>query len=202
MLLVKNLQWGDLVLTRIDKKEQLLIKLLKAQKNLEEGVQTQNKMIKKFQTLTTYEGLFVQIIDYFPYPILVFSPAGILEMVNKALLEEIGVDDEDTFINKYNIFADSASQESEIINAVKRTLAGETVFLFDIKDPLKGFKKREKKNECSASCYDIVFFPILNNSGQVSYAAGVLIKVLSVTDSKEQEEMRMWCSNHFSKREG
>ncbi|NLV35412.1 MAG: hypothetical protein GXY17_01895, partial [Clostridiaceae bacterium] len=55
-------------------KEQLLEELSEVQKMLEEKTETQGKMIKRFQMLVSNEALFSQIIDFFPYPIAIFTP--------------------------------------------------------------------------------------------------------------------------------
>ena len=47
-------------------------------------------MIKRFEALASQEDLFVKVMDYFPYPIMVFSPDGILEMANKTCLPKPG----------------------------------------------------------------------------------------------------------------
>ena len=69
-------------------KEQMLEELSEAQKMLEKKTEIHGRMIKKLQMLIANEGLFSQIIDYFPYPIAIFSPQYTLVMVNKAFAEE------------------------------------------------------------------------------------------------------------------
>jgi len=54
-------------------KEQLLEELSEVQKMLEERTETQGQMIRKFQMLMVNEGLFSQVIDFFPYPIAIFT---------------------------------------------------------------------------------------------------------------------------------
>lgn len=60
-------------------KGQLPGDLKKAQKLLEESTEVQDHMIRKFQTLIANEGLFSQILDFFPYPIIIFTPENILK---------------------------------------------------------------------------------------------------------------------------
>lgn len=69
-------------------KEQLLEELSEVQKMLEERTEAQGQMIKKFQTLIAHEGLFSQVIDFFPYPIAIFTPDYTLTLVNKAFEAE------------------------------------------------------------------------------------------------------------------
>jgi hypothetical protein len=69
-------------------KEQLLEELSEVQKMLEKRTETQGHMIRKFQRLIENEGLFSQIIDFFPYPLAIFTPQYTLAMTNKAFAEE------------------------------------------------------------------------------------------------------------------
>lgn len=69
-------------------KEQLLEELTKVHKMLEERTEIQGQMIRKFQLLIANERLFSQIIDFFPYPITIFTPQYTLAIVNKAFSME------------------------------------------------------------------------------------------------------------------
>ncbi len=155
---------------------QLLKDLVEAQKVLEEKLETQDQMIKRFQALTANEGLFVQIIDYFPYPIAVFSSNGMLEVVNNALLAEVGVSDRKMLVNRLNIFSYSSDIAAGISDAIKRVLAGETIFLFDLKDTLKTLGESYGiTGRGLPACQDAIFFPITDNDGKVCNAVAVLI---------------------------
>src|SRR5690554_5186986 len=69
-------------------KDQLLKELIEVQKMLEERTETQGHMIRKFQMLIKNEGLFSQIINFFPYPLAIFTPQYTLVMTNKAFEAE------------------------------------------------------------------------------------------------------------------
>ncbi len=61
-------------------------------------------------------------------------------------------------------------------NGIKRVLAGETVFLFDLKDTLKTFSQSYGMiGRGIPACQDAIFFPITDNDGKVCYAVAVLI---------------------------
>jgi len=163
--------------TKKEIKEQLLNKLIEAQKAIKERIETQDQMIKRFQALTEHEGLFIQIINYFPFPILVFSTDGTLKMINKALLDQGGINNEEQVVNRYNVFAGSSVEENMIQDAVKKTLAGETVFLFDQRDPFRILGKNNGRiHKEVSSFHDIVFFPIKNNGNHITHVAVVLLK--------------------------
>jgi hypothetical protein len=158
-------------------KKQLLEELIQAQKALEEKVETQDQMIKRFEALASQEDLFVKVMDYFPYPIMVFSPDGILEMANKTLLTETGIKDIETAINISDTLGCCAAEKARIQEAMKRALSGETVFLYDIKDPLETLKNESGvMNKKISGFYDIVLFPIKQNGDKAFHAVVMLMK--------------------------
>jgi len=169
-------------------KQQLFNELIETQKALEERLKTQEQMIKKFQTLTANEDLLVRIIDYFPYPIAVFSSDGILELVNYALLNEVNVSERETIVNRYNVFYDSSDTAAVLTNAIKRVLAGETVFLFDLKDALKSIAGSNLINGRDISvCRDAILFPITDSEKKVCHVVVVLMNQQQEEKTKEQE---------------
>lgn len=119
-------------------KTQLLEGLLEVQKMLEEKTETQDRMIKKFQMLITNDSLFSQIIDFFPYPIVIFTPQYTLSMVNKVFAEETktrftDLGKGDVRILQYKI------NDMQLAAAVMKVFDGKTFFLEDLKNPFSMF---------------------------------------------------------------
>lgn len=157
-----------------DVKRQLLKELIETQKAIEKKLETQDRMIKRFQRLSNNGDLFVQIIDYFPYPIAVFLPDGLLKLVNHALLTAANLSSNEAIVGRYNIFGHPAPKETAISKAVKLALTGETVYLFDLKSPLKSFTGQTTREGISGH-HDAVFFPLSDHKGRISHAVVVLI---------------------------
>ena len=67
-------------------KKQLIDELSEVQKLLEGKTELHAKMIKNLQALIASGGLFSQIIDFFPYPIAIFTPDYELAVVNDAFV--------------------------------------------------------------------------------------------------------------------
>jgi AraC family transcriptional regulator len=158
-------------------KKQLLEELIQAQKALEERVETQDQMIKRFESLASQEDFFVKVMNYFPYPIMVFSPDGKLETVNNTLLTETGIKNIETAINTLGALDFCFPEKTKAQEAMKRALSGETVFLYDVKDPLETLKNEPgvMKKEISGF-YDIVLFPIKQNGDKASHVVVMLMK--------------------------
>lgn len=155
-------------------KRQLLQELLETQKAIEKKLETQDQMIKRFQFLSANGDLFIQIIDYFPYPIAVFLPDGLLKLVNHTLLTAANLSSSEAIVGKYNLFSQPASMETGISKAVKRALTGETIYLFDLKSPLKSFTG-QTTSEGIPGYHDAVVFPVSDHNEEIRHAVVVLI---------------------------
>lgn len=159
-----------------DVKRQLLQELMETQKAIEEKLAAQDQMIKRFQTLIANGDLLAQIIDYFPYPIAVFLPNGRLRMVNHTLLAAANLCDGEGIVGKYNVFSHSSHPENEISAAIKRALAGETVFLSDRESPLMILGKTGQTTGSGLTGrQEAIVFPVTDNNGAISHAVVVLI---------------------------
>jgi len=154
-------------------KEQLLFELMEIQKTLGKKVELHDHMIKRFQTLTSNEGLFSQIIDYCPYPIAVFTPQGTLIMANHALFKEAKLESKDLEAGKCNVFRQNSSN-IQLHNAVKQIFTGKTFLLEGLEEPLSIFSGAKRDNKMSSENFDkAIVFPIFNDDGEISH--GVIV---------------------------
>lgn len=154
-------------------KEQLLEELSAIQKMLEEKTETHGRMIKKFQLLIANDGLFSQIIDFFPYPIAIFTPQHTLSMVNKAFTAEtnirlIDLEKEAVRIHPYKI------DNTRLAEAVIRVFAGDTFFLKDLNDTLSMLLGITPKNAPRSGHFNkTVVFPVPSDDDKVTH--GVIV---------------------------
>lgn len=154
-------------------KEQLLLELMEIQKMLEEKVEIQDHLIKRFQMLTSNEGLFSQIIDYCPYPIAVFTQQGALITANNVLFKEAKIKCKDLEEGKCNIFKHN-SGNIQLINAVKQVFTGKTFLLESLKNPLSIFSGTKRENELPSKNFEkAIVFPIFAHDGKVTH--GVVV---------------------------
>lgn len=158
----------------VDKtKEQLLEELLEMQKMLEKKTEAQGQLIRKFQMLIANEGLFSQIIDFFPYPLAIFTPQYTLAMVNKAFATET----ETRFINlkKEAVrILPYKTADTQLVVAVKRVFAGETSFLEDIRNPLSMFSGIVRKSAPQPDRFKkAVIFPVTADDAKITH--GVIV---------------------------
>ena len=150
-------------------KEQLLEELSEVQKMLEEKTEAQGQMIRRFQTLIANEGLFSQIIDFFPYPIAIFTPQYTLAMTNKAFVAETkmrGMDPEKGSVQilQYKI------DDVQLAAAVTRVFAGETFFLEDLKNPFSMFSGITQQSvQQPGRFHKVIIFPVPADDAEVTH---------------------------------
>jgi AraC family transcriptional regulator len=130
-----------------------------------------------FQDMTGEVEIFSKIIEFFPYPIQVYSPDGTSVMVNKAMLEEFEVPDKGMIVGRYNIFKDKDVNNLGLIDAVKRAFKGETISLTDLQVPLKSIRECYDTgvNDIDAMYQDATLFPICGSNGEILYVVVILL---------------------------
>jgi AraC family transcriptional regulator len=154
-------------------KEQLLEELIQVQKILEERTEMQGQMIRKFQLLISNEGLFSQIIDFFPYPIAIFTQQYTLAVVNKAFAMEAK-----TPVNNPEAGAVRILQykidDTRLAAAVTKVFAGDTFFLEDLKSPFSMFSGiTGQRAQQSVHYKKAVIFPVSADDVEISH--GVIV---------------------------
>lgn len=157
-------------------KEQLLEELSAVQKMLEEKTETQGHMIRKFQMLIANEGLFSQIIDFFPYPIAIFTPQYTLVMVNKAFAAEtktrfMNLEKGAVRILQYKI------DNVQLAAAVTQVFNGDTFFLEELKNPFSMFSGITRQSAPPPDCFNkAIIFPVPADDAEITH--GVIVFML------------------------
>ncbi|MDD4496226.1 MAG: helix-turn-helix domain-containing protein [Eubacteriales bacterium] len=159
---------------------------------------TQKNLVESFQSLFKEQELLAKVIEYFPYPIQVYSPDGTSVLVNQALIAEYGVS-ADAIVGKYNIFNDPYIVASGQLPVLRQAFQGETVFFSDIRVPLEDIAERYgiKDFDLEAVYQDITIFPILDDEKQVSYVAVILINRRIYRSKNEIERAKEYIENYW-----
>lgn len=119
--------------------------------------------------------LFAKVIEFFPYPVQVFSEDGTVRMVNKATLDIIGIKSLESHIGKYNVFQDPIVKAMGATEKVRDVLKGKTVYLTDFNAPypdlVRYFDVRDRDIQTISA--DITCFPVIKTGEKVEYFAAV-----------------------------
>ena len=158
-------------------KEQLLQELMDFQKVLEEKLETQDRMIKKFQMLIANEALFFQIIDYFPYPVAVFTQMRQLVAANNAFITETSLCKMDLEKGTYSILRKKSIDNYQIYNAVEQVFFGQTTFINELNNSLSLFFEYEQQIRTPLSLYkNAAFFPVSDDFDFITHGVAVFLK--------------------------
>lgn len=137
----------------------------------------QRVIFESFQSFFRDEELFAKVIEFFPYPIQIFSPDGTARLINKAALEMIGIKSIESHVGKYNVFEDPIVRELGFMDQVRQVLTGKTVYLRDFnapyKDMIRYFNLRDRDIQTISS--DITCFPLLDADGTLVCFVAVFI---------------------------
>jgi len=136
-----------------------------------------SRLQASFQGVVEREELLSKIIEFFPYPIQVYSKDGTSVMVNNALLVEFEIPDKDMVVGKYNILKDPDIEKYGLIERVKDVFKGKTLYLSDLKVPLKSVREcySISNSDIDSIYQDITAFPITDSKGEVSYIVIIFI---------------------------
>jgi len=153
-------------------KEQLLEELSEVQKIIEEKTEIHDQMIRKLQTLIANEGLFSQIIDFFPYPIAIFTPDYEIAMVNNAFIsatkERLKSKENSMRILQYKI------EDTQLISAIVQVFKGDTFYLEELKNPFSMFSEITWQNGIKSGSFKrAIVFPVQADEGKITH--GVIV---------------------------
>lgn len=153
-------------------KEQLLEELSEVQRMLEERTEIHGQMIRKFKMFLANDSLFTQIIDYFPYPMAMFTSQYTLSMVNKAFTDATNIRLKDTKIEEIKILRYKA-EDMQLAAAITNVFDGKTSILENLKNPFSIFSGIDQQN-LKSDCYTkATVFPVSSDDSVTTH--GVIV---------------------------
>lgn len=163
---------------------------------------SQNNIIESFQSLFGKEELLAKVIEFFPYPIQIFSLDGTARIINKAVLEMMGIKSVEAHVGKYNVFEDPIVRELGAMDQVRQVLTGKTVYLTDFNAPyqdmIRYFHAVDRNIQTINS--DITCFPLVNANGTVECFAAVFIFKKIYRGKKEIALAKEYIETHWLER--
>ena len=158
-----------------------------------------NNIVESIQSFFGKEELLAKVIEFFPYPIQVFSLDGTARMINKATLEMIGIKSVESHVGKYNCLNDPIVRENGVMDQLKRVLTGKTVYLTDFnasyQDMIRYFDVEDRDIQTISS--DITCFPLINADGRVECFAAVFIFKKIYQGKEEIGWAKQYIENHW-----
>jgi AraC family transcriptional regulator len=158
----------------------------------------QRSITESIQSLFNKQELLAKVVEFFPYPIQIFSPDGTARMINKAALEMIGIRSVESHVGKYNVFEDPIVQKLGTVDQIKQVLKGRTVYLTDFNAPYQELMRHYNllDRDIQTISADITCFP-LENDGVIEYFAAVFIFKKIYRGKEEIEWSRQYIEAHW-----
>ncbi len=154
---------------------------------------------KSLQPLSDRKELLARVIEFFPYPIQIFSTDGTVRMINRAALEMIGIRSIESHVGKYNVFKDPIVMELGCMDQVRQVLKGKTVYITDFNAPYKEMVKyfNVTERDIRTISSDITLFPLSRDDGTMEYFAAVFIFRKIYRGSEEIKKGRQYLEEHW-----
>jgi len=138
---------------------------------------SQGSLAETVELLFKKEELHTKVIEFFPFPVQIFSLDGTSMMVNKVALDMLGIKSVESHVGKYNVFKDPIVLELGVIDQVRQVLMGKTVYLTDFnvsyQDMIRYYNVEDRNIQTIST--DITCFPLKNDNGEVECFAAVFI---------------------------
>lgn len=159
----------------------------------------QKDLAESLRPLLEERELLTKVIEFFPYPIQIFSPDGTARMINKAALDMIGINSLESHVGKYNVFEDPIVQNLGFMDQVRQVLAGRTVYLTDFNAPYQDMVRyfNVKDRDIQTISSDITCFPLVNADGKVEYFAAVFIIKKIYRGKEEISRGKQYIKDHW-----
>jgi AraC family transcriptional regulator len=159
----------------------------------------QRSLAESFQSLYEKQELFTKLIEFFPYPIQIFSVDGTARIINKTALDMIGIKSMESHVGKYNVFEDPIVRNLGFMDQVKQVLKGRTVYLTDFNAPYQDMIRyfNVVDRDIQTINADITCFPLINDKGAVKYFAAVFIFKKIYRGRDEIRQGRQYIENHW-----
>jgi len=156
-------------------------------------------ILPTFRNSFADEGLYARIIEFFPYPLQVFSLQGTSLMINRAMADEFRIRDPKMHVGHYNVFTDPIMLKLGLVEEVRQVLKGKTVYLKDIDVPYKDIVTLygSGDSDIEAMCQDITSFPLPGPDGKIAYFAAVFITRKVYRGKQEITIAREYIETHW-----
>ncbi|MFA6736861.1 MAG: hypothetical protein WCR87_08075, partial [Saccharofermentanales bacterium] len=133
------------------------------------------------------EAIFFQIIDMFPYPMVVYSPSYRVKMASRAFLEVVNhseklLDKDEELFNWHN------AVDLQLVEASRKVFAGESNRLHNLKDPFSLFAGKTRQECAKSGIYNsAAVFPVMNDENEITHGVIVFLPNTCRKDTRRDE---------------
>ncbi len=162
---------------------------------------TQDSFVAPFVSPNAHEAMLSKIIEFFPYPIQVYTPDGMMVLTNEACLRVMHIPSKDHIVGSFNILKDPViDQWGEHVRAqIARSFQGELVHFENLNMPIRGIIDRFETGElCFDSSYqNIICYPIYDDHDRLSYVVHVFVTSKLYDGKEEMVKAKEYIENNW-----
>lgn len=151
-----------------------------------------------FQLPSLNGELFQSIVQFFPYPIQVYTPDGTVIYTNEAFLKVFKIQDKDKINGRYNLLKDSAVDKFGIKESLLSAIQGETVHIKDFIVPAQDCIDRFSDGALRFEriFMNVTVFPI-HTRNKITGIAAVFVTSRLYRDREEIMKCKEYIENHW-----
>jgi len=169
--------------------------------NLKSKDDAQNSFASPFESLSANESMLSKIIEFFPYPIHVYSTDGMMVLTNEACLRVMHIPSKDHIVGKFNVLKDPVIDRwgEEVRVKIARSFQGEIVHFQNLYMPIRGIIDRFETGElCLDSCYqNIICYPIYDDQDRLTYVVHVFVTSKLYDGKEEMVKAKEYIDNNW-----
>ncbi len=140
-------------------------------------------------------------LEYFPYPIQVYLPNGILAFINEACLNILHIPSSGDVVGKFNVLEDPVIDAwgDNVRTDILKSFQGETVRLNNIKIPIPDIIDRFETGELcfDSSFQNITCFPVYDESNLLKYVVHLFITLRLFNGKEEIVKAKEYIENNW-----
>ncbi|HEX2945592.1 MAG TPA: helix-turn-helix domain-containing protein [Clostridia bacterium] len=161
----------------------------------------QNDISGSFGHVGCNGEMLYKIIEFFPYPIQVYKPDGMMVLTNDAALRLMHISSKDQLIGKFNVLKDPVIDKwgEEVRKRISGSFQGETVQFRDLKIPIRGILDRFGVEELclDSSFQNITCFPIFDDNNKLEYVVHVFVTTKLYNGKEEMVRAKEYIERHW-----
>ncbi len=151
--------------------------------------------------LNENEEMFSKIIEFFPYPIQVYTPDGTLILTNEACLRVMHLPSKEQIIGKFNVLADPIIKAwgNGVCEQIAKSFEGETVLFHDLQMPIQGIINRFETNELcfDSSFQNITCFPVYDENSKLVFVVHMFVTSKLYNGRQEMVKAKEYIEAHW-----
>ncbi len=136
--------------------------------------------------LAASEARMSQIIEQMPYPVAVFAPDGMAEIINKAFLEMFGIPSIDLAVGKFSVLSDPFVSTTPRLNAmVMQAFQGTTPPPLEVSIALDEISAKYQTTKQGTIVVAITMFAVHTPAGEITQVVAILQEVTARRQAEE-----------------